>query len=628
MSFIRTGFRELGLKVRRQRTRIALRHEKRHLQKSEINLGREGTSQAANFPELRNEIVALKKLEQEQKEVALRIAQIEEGVRKIEADRQQNARAQQETSGKLEADKKPILQRRNEAKSAADICDRELTGVDRRIENNDAADRDLLKELSALQALQPPPADLDAKSSTLSGRRARLPEERAELVRARMGSAEACRLAREKLTAAEAELATIDKNIERIRGEFETRDRTLNEQMRAQQEAIREARAHHQTVEERKNPAYLNIGRHLATQGIAPPNAPELLVHVQRHRASMDRHQQHSSELAVLSSKIDRQELRKFYFTVVSVLILLPIILFLIFQSPSQREWLPQETEAILSINVDRFDRDDLPKRWRKDQPDAWAGVWSGLLGGATAVPVINISKDATRVTRAIATDNLGKAREFTLIETRGDVTPLIRSIAQDKSFDRRAVGGLAVWHRPDLSVARIGPATLAVGAPAEVDELVQVRLGIQSDLNITSQLFDRFQALDRDSTLRLISRDPTNLARAFHPIFFRELLDSTQLLGLSLTLQSPMRARLLLKLPSTEKAAQLAKAIHDEPQRWMRLQDSDQLLYTQTPEISRQDNNLEIRFNVPENSVRLLLQRIARSDAPAVVTAPQPATP
>ncbi len=73
MSFIRTGLRELGLKVRRQRTRMALRHVKRQLQRSEIYLGREGTAQAASFPEVRNEIVALKKLEQEQKEVALRI---------------------------------------------------------------------------------------------------------------------------------------------------------------------------------------------------------------------------------------------------------------------------------------------------------------------------------------------------------------------------------------------------------------------------------------------------------------------------------------------------------------------------------------------------------------------------
>src|SRR5438045_9430461 len=107
---------------------MILRHEERVLQKSEITLGREGTSQAANVPEQRNEIVALKKLEQEQKEVAIRIAQIEEGVRKIEADRQQNAREQEETIGKLEAEKKPILERHNDAKSAADICDRELAG--------------------------------------------------------------------------------------------------------------------------------------------------------------------------------------------------------------------------------------------------------------------------------------------------------------------------------------------------------------------------------------------------------------------------------------------------------------------------------------------------------------------
>src|SRR5438445_7590114 len=120
LSFIRTGLREIGLKVRRQRTRLALRHEKRVLQKSEINLGREGTTQAANFPELRNEIVALKKLEQEQKEVALRIAQIEEGIKKIEADRQQNTREQNAAAAKLEAEKKPPLQHRNQAKNPVD----------------------------------------------------------------------------------------------------------------------------------------------------------------------------------------------------------------------------------------------------------------------------------------------------------------------------------------------------------------------------------------------------------------------------------------------------------------------------------------------------------------------------
>src|SRR5213596_1431325 len=293
MSFIRTGLREIGLKIRRQRTRMVLRHEKRLLQKSEIILGREGTSQAANFPELRNEIVALKKLEQEQKEVALRIAQIEEGIKKIEEERQQNAREQAETIAKLEAEKKPLLQHRNQAKNTVDLCERELAAVERRIQENEASDRDLLKQLSELHAISPPPSDLEAKSASISARRARLPEERAELVRARLGSADAARLAKEKLIAAAAELSVVEKNIERVRSEFEGRDRKLSDNIRAQEESLRQARAQHQTVEERKNPAYLNIGRHLAAQGIAPPNAAHLLAETRRHRQAMERHLQH-----------------------------------------------------------------------------------------------------------------------------------------------------------------------------------------------------------------------------------------------------------------------------------------------------------------------------------------------
>ena len=600
---------------------MALRYEKRLLQKSEINLGREGTSQAANFPELRNEIVALKKLEQEQKEVALRIAQIEEGIKKIEAQRQQNAREQNEAMAKLEAEKKPLLQQRNEAKSTTDLCERELTAVERRVQENDAADRELLKQLSELQAMAPPPPDLETQVAAITARRGQLPEERAELVRARLGSADASRLAKEKLVAAEAELSVVEKNIERVRDEFAARDRALGDNSRAQQEAVREARAHHETVEERKNPAYLNIGRHLASQGIAPPNAPHLLTDVHRRRGAVDRHLQHTAELALLSSKIDKQELRKFYFSVVSVVLLVLPIIFLVFQTPARREWLPQETEAILSINSDQFERDDLPKRWRKDQPNSWPAIWSGLVGSAGQTPGLNMPRDAARITRALTTQGAGKVREFVLVEGRGDVSRVIRSIEKDKNFEKRVISGLPVWERADLAVARVGPTTLAVGASAEVDELVRVRLGMKLDLKITGQLFDRFQALDRESALRLISRDPPALAHVFQPIFTPALLGSSQLLGLALTLQNPIRAKLLLKLNSPQSASELARNLHNDPQRWLHLQDSELLLYAQPPEIERQGTNLELRFIVPENSARLLLQRIAKT-SPADIAA------
>src|SRR6266478_1405564 len=440
MSFIRTGLREIGLKIRRQRTRMVLRHEKRLLQKSEIILGREGTSQAANFPELRNEIVALKKLEQEQKEVALRIAQIEEGIKKVEAQRQANAREQSEAMAKLEAEKKPIQQRRNDAKNAAELCERELNAVERRIRENDEADQELLRKLSELQALTPPPADLEAQTATISARRVRLPEERAELVRARLGSSDASRIAKEKLVAAEEELSAIEKNIAKVRAEYEMRDRGFGDNIRAQQDAVRDAKQHHQVVEERKNPAYLNIGRHLASQGIAPPNAPHLLTETQRHREAVDRLLQRRAELALVSSQIDKQELRRFYFSVISVLALLAIILPLTFQSPRKREWLPQETDTILSINTDQFERADLPKRWRKDQPKVWPKLWSGLIGAAASTPGLELPRDAVRITRAASTDESGRTREFVLVEARRDVSRAVRAITGDKTFEKRTI--------------------------------------------------------------------------------------------------------------------------------------------------------------------------------------------
>jgi hypothetical protein len=620
VSFIRTGLREIGLKIRRQRTRIALRHEKRLLQKSEINLGREGTAQAANFPELRNEIVALKKLEQEQKEVALRIARIEEGIKKIEEERQQNAREQTEAIARLESEKKPLLQQRNQAKTNVDMCERELAGVERRIQESEAADRDLLKQLSDLHALDPAPADLEARSADITARRVRLPEKRAELVRARLGSADAVRLAKEKLNAAEVELSTVEKNIARTRSEFEARDRKLNDNVRAQQEAARDARTHHQTVEERKNPAYLSIGRHLAAKGVAPPNAPHLLAQAHRRREAVDQLLQHRAELSTLSSQIDKQELRKFYFSVFSVFVLLALTLLVVFQSPRGREWLPQETDTIVSINADQFERANLAKRWPNDQPK----LLPGLIGAAASVPGLTLSRDTVRVTRALTTNETGETREFNLVEARRSLPKVIRTISDDKTFLKRSISGLPVWERrPDFAVARVGPATLAVGAPNEVDELVLVRLGMKPDLKITGQLFDHFQALDRDSALRIISRNPPDLSRVFHPIFTSELLNASQLLGLAVNLQTPVKARVLIKVNSTKNAADLARNLHDNPQQWLRLPDSQLLLYSGPPEVQRQGtSDMELRFAVPEDSARLLLERLAKTDAPEAVAA------
>src|SRR4030095_9503184 len=222
-------------------------------------------------------------------------------------------------------------------------------------------------------------------------------------------------------------------------------------------------------------------------KGVAPPNAPHLLEEAHRRREAVDLQLKHQAELAQLSRQIDKQELRKFYFSAFSVLVLLAITLLVVFQPPRGREWLPQETDTILSINAEQFERANLAKHWRDAQPK----LWPGLIGPAASVPGLNPSRDTALMPRALTTNEAGETREFNLVQTRRALAKVIRTVADDKNFRRRSISGLPVWERqsgsaeppsqssgtpgntafkPDFAVARLGPATLAVGAPKEVD--------------------------------------------------------------------------------------------------------------------------------------------------------------
>ncbi|MGI8890152.1 MAG: hypothetical protein ACR2G0_05135 [Chthoniobacterales bacterium] len=627
MSFINTGLREITLKLRRQKTRMALKHEQRLLQKSEIALGREGTAEAARFPEVRNEIVALKKFEQEQKEVAVRLEKVEEALKKIDAQRQDNSKKQAEGLARLEEEKRPLVESRDAARSNTDHCDKELNTVDGRLQENDVADRELLKKVSALQAAKPPPEDLQEQMDRLSSERANLPRVKAEIAQARLGSADACRFAHEKLAAAEALVAQVDKNIARIRSEYEGRDRELNENARAQQEEIKQAREHHRTVEEKKNPAYLNIGRHLASQGIAPPNAPHLLTEVQQRRAAVERHGAHKKELADLSGKIDKQELRKFYFTIVSVLFLLAIILPLVSKSPTKREWLPRETLAIMSIDIEQFNKGDLPNEWRKQQPEVWQKVATGLLGPGARTPALNLAKEAQRVTRALTTGERRPEQEYVLVEARGDLAPVVRTLNEDDSFAKSTVTGLVIWEGKEVTVARLGPKTLAVGSLGEVDRLVQVRLGTEPDLKIDDPLLELFQTLDSDAALRLVSRSPNDLATFFGPILPPEFLAQAEFLGFEMTLAKPAKAHLIVRTADAAKARSWAAALQNEPARWLTIPASDFILATEAPKVEQKDDKLDLHFDIPDGAARLLLQRLANVQ-PVALPAPAPASP
>jgi len=118
-------------------------------------------------------------------------------------------------------------------------------------------------------------------------------------------------------------------------------------------------------------------------------------------------------------------------------------------------------------------------------------------------------------------------------------------------------------------------------------------------------------------------TRDPPDLARVFHPIFARELLATSQLLGLAMNLQNPVKARVLIKVNSSTSATDLAQNLHGKPQQWLRLEDSRLLL---TPS-RRKSKAMTARisncvFSCPKAPLAFLLERLAKTDIPQAVAA------
>lgn len=163
------------------------------------------------------------------------------------------------------------------------------------------------------------------------------------------------------------------------------------------------------------------------------------------------------------------------------------------------------------------------------------------------------------------------------------------------------------------MTVARVGPRTLAIGSLGEVDRLVQVRLGTRADLKIDDPLLECFQTLNTGSALRLVSRDPDDLETLFGPILPLEFLKNCDLLGLEMTFDIPAKAHLVVKVTDEAKAKGLTVGLQNEPARWLTIPGSDFVLSTDPPKVEQKNEKLDLRFDIPEGAARLLLERLAK---------------
>ena len=209
-------------------------------------------------------------------------------------------------------------------------------------------------------------------------------------------------------------------------------------------------------------------------------------------------YQKHTAELALLSSQIDKQELRQFYFSVVL------------------RARFAGDYSCRCSRNR-RANANGCRKKLKRScrstptnsnaticqsagkKINRTRGIWNGLVGPAARTPVLNLSRDTVRITRATTSSDDSTCPGIHSDRNSGDVSQVdSRGSDTTRTFNGATSADLPFGKNRTSRLRGSVRARLRSALRSEVDELVRVRLGIDVDLKITGQLFDRFEALDR----------------------------------------------------------------------------------------------------------------------------------
>ncbi len=625
MNFLSTGVKEITRRLRRSKNRLALANARKSLDRADTALGRHSWRELVGDEtgDIREAFARLHALNEEVEAAHLRIAELETEVRDQEGAREGARRDHAQALAAIDEEREPVQDRLAALQASLAEHNKVLHEQNDRKRELNAAQTALLKRerRARRQGLLLTEAERAERQRGFDAERARLAEEAAQLAASRSEAVEPMVADETAIKEVRAKLAALDVRAQRARTDLAARDRAAALAIAGLNKEIAAIRRQVADTEENKEDAYLAIGRQLAARDTAPRSADEPFAASRRQRQSLERLAGLEAFWHEESRSADRQDLRVFWFVAVTVAIIAAIVGLLIFKGPGKRDWLPANTVAIVAVDVRGFTDADFTKALQSQEPDAWQTVWTGLLHTVGEVPQIDVRRQVTRITHALApADAHGPAVDCLLVELRAtvDVDNLLRTRigGSDGGFKQRIVNGLAMYEKPDgtVALAQIGPGTLALGSRESVEALIRVRLGLREDLKSDAQFLSEFQRLGDGSAFRLVTYRPRELTYLTDTVLNSELLQHCSALGLTLEMREPVSAVFILNTPNAQDAEQITRQLQANPDAVLQLRGAGPNLFIEAPTVTKvHDTQVEWRFRMTAPAAKEFLQRVSR---------------
>ena len=616
MNFVSTGVKEVTRRLRRQRNRLALTNARKAVERAETQLGRLGWRELDEDEAARPAFDVLRSLDPDVSAAEKHIAELETRMREQEQERETARQEHQVLINELEEQRGPARESLRAQQILLADRQKALHGHNVRRAALEAEQAALAKTIEKLKRphLSDPQREERLKQSI--ERFTVIPTLLAEMDAVRPAMVEAMVAAEEEIKALRASLVSLEKQAQAAHESLAAREQAAALAIAASLKEIAATRRQASRIEEQKDAPFLLIGRRLAERDTAPAQAKKTYQEARRARQNYEKLIASEARLMRESHDANRQDLRLFKFVLVTGAVLLLTFVPLLLRTPSRRDWLPSTTEAIVSLDISSFTEADFTHALQSQEPDAWQHVWTGLVQKVAEVPQIDVKRQVSRITHALAPapDN-GPPVDYLLVEMRAwvDVDDLVRhKLGVEGGFKSRQVNGLPIYEKPGLAVAQIGPSTLALGSTSSVEDLIRVRLGLQEDLKSDASFFNEFQRLEDEKTFRLVTQRPTGLTYLTDPLLNSQILTDCKALGLTLDLHEPVSAVFLINTSGYAAADRIAKMLKANPDQVLQLQSAGPNLFIQPPSIQERDQQIEWRFKMTAPAAREFLQRVS----------------
>jgi chromosome segregation ATPase len=285
------------------------------LSKAETELGVLGWQQADFSAGVLEHVGELNAFERQQAELSNRSAdlQLEIDALQFQLDEKRNEHAEHKLV--LECELKPLAESHSQSVAALVAGRTKLQRFDKAISELQAA-RDLLEdELNRLMSSDQSGGFVH-ESIRLRDRIAANENERDDLRRSRVVAFTELKVAEENNAALDFQVSAVKEKMDAVDDELASQERKLVAHIDVLQHEKGKIEKLLKSLDRKKSPAFMAIGRCLADCNIAPLNQPDALELVLYHRAQLEAIQQRIASSLEESARAERTELLLFYASV------------------------------------------------------------------------------------------------------------------------------------------------------------------------------------------------------------------------------------------------------------------------------------------------------------------------